>query len=293
MGNDNKHAFQHLNNKSVTVGNRLFKVYYQSDIPKELYTFYYQLPVDTIKIESNVVFVVPLLDFHAIANLLCNVSHSRRFILPGWVSWRIYCGNWKNNQMDNIDNSIHLWMLIRLWRHDINNGDMRDRVTNCTSYLIAIVSIFCLNITSIHTCCCDGCHEPLFGVSVFCWELPSFFRGYGIFYLMPVVSPVRLFCFAFSQREYITNYGRKKTTPFRKRKWCRQQLFYEKRKENWFTFSLSKYKRTNTANTGKEIVLTSCETYMTNNLSFVDLLLYLKILWYDKVLLYKHEHYNT
>ena len=23
----------------------------------------------------------------------------------------------------------------------------------------------------------DGCHEPLFGVSVFCWELPSFFRG--------------------------------------------------------------------------------------------------------------------
>ena len=80
---------------------------------------------------------------------------------------------------------------------------------------------------------------------------------------------------------------------FRKRKWCRQQLFHEKRKENWFTFSLSKYKRTNTANTGKEIVLTSCETYMTNNLSFVDLLLYLKILWYDKVLIYKHEHYNT
>ena len=59
---------------------------------------------------------------------------------------------------------------------------------------------------------------------------------------------------------------------FRKRKRCRQQLFYEKRKENWITFSLSKYKRTNIANTGEEIVLTSCETYLTNNLSFVDLL---------------------
>ena len=59
---------------------------------------------------------------------------------------------------------------------------------------------------------------------------------------------------------------------FRKWKWCRQQLFYEKRKENWITFSLSKYKRTNIANTGEEIVLTSCETYININLSFVDLL---------------------
>ena len=30
------------------------------------------------------------------------IFFSRRFILPGWVSWRIYCGHGKNNQMDNI-----------------------------------------------------------------------------------------------------------------------------------------------------------------------------------------------
>ena len=93
-----------------------------------------------------------------------------------------------------------------------------------------------------------------------------FVSGYGIFYLMPMVSPVRLFCFAFSQRKYITNHGRKKTTSFRYLKririHCNQPNYLQIFRKIWgyndsvcSIFQVGQTLRRATAGTGKKLSL--------------------------------------
>ena len=120
------------------------------------------------------------------SKLSLNSSFSRRSILFSWIGWRIYSCNRKNNQVDDTgklahyprieyldkncniktvqdlwfdpykfslsDYFLYIWMSVYFWRHDSDNGVMWNYFPSSSPNIVTILSIFCLNITSIYTC---------------------------------------------------------------------------------------------------------------------------------------------